>query len=437
MPRVRKRAITDWKSLICNWTYRDRSRFVPLSGPPHAWGAWSGSSTPSTVPVTVTASRGRQETVDESHPAWRSSRKPTAQDGDYGGAFDSTSSGVTISDGIPRLCKGSYIDQSQYEREVVYSGSFLACNPNITPPTVVHSNLNALGSEAVARCKPTNNIANVATSLGELFREGLPKLAGLASWESKTLAAKSGQEYLNSEFGWKPLVGDIRSVAYATANAHRILSQYEKNAGKVVRRRYEFPEVVNVETGNLGPYNGWVYSNGWNEAALRDYNRPMPNLRYITTTTRKSWFSGAFTYHLPTGYKSRNKLVSMAAKAGPLLGLELTPDVVWSLTPWSWALDWFSNSGDIVSNLSDWASDGLVMKYGYVMETVRSETTYYLDGGSQYNFTGNRFPSTVTVWSESKRRRAASPFGFGVSWEGMTPRQLAISAALGLTRAFH
>jgi hypothetical protein len=106
------------------------------------------------------------------------------------------------------------------------------------------------------------------------------------------------------------------------------------------------------------------------------------------------------------------------------------------LTPWSWAIDWFSNAGDVVSNLSDWATDGLVMKYGYIMEHSRHERTYYLDGPSQYNFLDRQIPATVTTWSETKLRRAASPFGFGVSWEGMTPRQLAITAALGITRVF-
>jgi len=34
-----------------------------------------------------------------------------------------------------------------------------------------------------------------------------------------------------------------------------------------------------------------------------------------------------------------------------------------------------------------------------------------------------------------KSRFPANPFGFGVGWEGLSPTQLAITAALGITRA--
>jgi hypothetical protein len=33
-----------------------------------------------------------------------------------------------------------------------------------------------------------------------------------------------------------------------------------------------------------------------------------------------------------------------------------------------------------------------------------------------------------------KRRREANPFGFGIGWEDLSPTQLAITAALGITR---
>jgi hypothetical protein len=126
--------------------------------------------------------------------------------------------------------------------------------------------------------------------------------------------------------------------------------------------------------------------------------------------------------------------VDAAAKAGPLLGIELTPEVVWNATPWTWALDWVSNIGDCVSNISDMIVDGLVIKYGYVMEHYVSSRTYYYAGTGKYKPIGGVVVSPVTLFYETKRRRKASPFGFGLDWSGFTPRQLAITVALGLTR---
>lgn len=436
MLRTRVRSIPDWVFLIPRWSYKARSRNYSCGG---LFGAWITNSNfvNQPVPVTIQASRGSQYTVDELHPSWRGRDKPSAFSGDVGGMFDSRTSGVTIGGVRRRRAYGiSNPSLCNFQFDAEYIGPFLARDPNVVPPAVSHSDLNVLGATAIARCKPTNNVADVSVAVGEIFREGLPNLFGASLWKDKTAAARGGSEYLNSEFGWKPLASSIKDVAYAAANADSILSHYERNAGQVVRRRYAFPSETTESSGIVGPSNGFIYSQGWNSSVLNDISRPMPNLRYTTRTFRSVWFSGAFTYHLPRGYNSRNGLVSAAAKAGPLLGIELTPDVVWNLTPWSWAIDWFSNAGDVVSNLSDWATDGLVMRYGYIMEHVRSETTYYLDGPSQFKFTDGLIPGTVTAWSESKRRRAASPFGFGVSWEGMTPRQLAITAALGLTRVF-
>jgi len=43
-------------------------------------------------------------------------------------------------------------------------------------------------------------------------------------------------------------------------------------------------------------------------------------------------------------------------------------------------------------------------------------------------------PSDVTFVTETKKRIRANPFGFGVSWDGLSPFQASIAAALGITR---
>lgn len=431
--RTRQRNIPDWLNQSSSLRYISRTR-KPATAP------WVVSSDTTTWRVRFSGYPvGLEVTRDENHPVWRSQDKPTALDGDFGGDFYNRKHAVTVSDGKRRRAVGiivtSAIDGRQTQGE--FHGPFYSTRPATIPlPDISLSDLNEMGATAIARCKPTNSVANVSVSLGEILFQGLPKLFGASLWKDRTLAAKASNEYLNAEFGWKPLTSDIKDVAYAAANSDRILSQYEKNAGQVVRRRYAFPVEVTEEDVLIGPSNGDTNSPGWFTNSLTDSSRPMPNLRRKTITKRSVWFSGAFTYHLPAGYNSRIGLVSAAAKAQNLLGLEFTPETVWNLAPWSWAIDWFSNAGDVVSNLSDWSTDGLVMKYGYIMEHVVRDDIYYLDGPSQFRFDRGRIPATVTVHQEVKRREAASPFGFGVTWEQFTPRQLAITAALGITRVF-
>jgi len=290
--------------------------------------------------------------------------------------------------------------------------------------------LDALGATAIARCKPTNSVADAATFVGETLKDGLPHMVGHTTWEPRTkLAKKAGKEYLNTEFGWKPLLNDIRSFAQAVKHAHSVLSQFERDSGKTVRRRYNFPEQREVtETTIATGARCWLPQSNtyW-------FGDPEGRVTKTVETVTRRWFSGAFTYHLPSGSDTRSKMERYTLEADKLFGILPTPETLWELAPWSWAVDWFSNTGDVVSNLTDWAIYGLVMRYGYMMEHTIVKHTYSYEGPSGYQGLEG-FVQPFSLVREVKKRRKANPFGFGVTWEGLSPTQGLIAAALGLTR---
>jgi hypothetical protein len=78
-------------------------------------------------------------------------------------------------------------------------------------------------------------------------------------------------------------------------------------------------------------------------------------------------------------------------------------------------------------------TDGLVMHYGYVMEHVVESDEIVLSGWTPQK---GSFPSDlkIVVVRETKTRLRASPYGFGLTFEDFSPRQLAILAALGISR---
>lgn len=375
--------------------------------------------------------KGTQVTVSEGHPF--KSHKGTFK-GDVGGDFYSqkkyvkgiTRAGlsVTVSDFNPN---GTYLH---------YDGAILPFAVTPTSPSFPNPNsssgsqLDALGATAIARCKPTNSVANASTALGELLKDGLPKLIGVQTWKARNQAARNaGHEFLNAEFGWNPLVSDVRSFGQAVRNAGTVINQFKRDAGRIVRRRYTFPmyhsvtENINTDLGNhvINPVNS-------------NFASQLTAGPLVTTTTveRRQWFSGAFTYGIPKGNSALSKLERNYLLAGKLLGTTLTPDTLWNLAPWSWAVDWFSNMGDVISNMSDWAVYGLVMRYGYVMEHTITTVTYTrLTDLSKKDVQRG---SSISFVTETKQRKGAHPFGFGISWDGLAPVQYAILGALGLTR---
>jgi len=380
--------------------------------------------------------RGRQVTVSEGHQ-W----PPPVKGGqliDRGGPFYTTKS-YLASPRVPPYAK-LYLKRGNGGIET-FNGTVLPTLTGITtgnwsqfyPPTLETSDddLDEKGSTAISRCKPTNSVANLGTTLAETLKEGIPALVGKSLLQSKTksLLGKSADEFLNYSFGWAPLVSDVKKAAKAIVRSDEILAQYERDAGNVVRRSYYFPlektESESIMYTNLYPLGFGSFfelRNGLNGQCVRR-----------RVVERKIWFSGAFTYYLPSDYDSRNRIKELRTKADLLLGTDLTPELLWNIGPWSWLTDWFANTGDVISNLQDFLTGELVMRYGYVMETTKVSDTYthYPVGPSPYS--GSVTP--LVFVTETKKRRPANPFGFGLQWNGLSPFQQAILAALGITRA--
>jgi hypothetical protein len=73
------------------------------------------------------------------------------------------------------------------------------------------------------------------------------------------------------------------------------------------------------------------------------------------------------------------------------------------------------------------------LKYGYIMEHTVSERTYIF--GGETGFRTPTLPAPCTLVSETKIRRQATPYGFGLDLGKLSLRQQAIITALGLARS--
>jgi len=297
------------------------------------------------------------------------------------------------------------------------------------------SQLEAYGATAISRAIPTAPAANVSVMLGELFREGVPRAVGAQALKSRFRDYRDiGGEYLNYEFGWKPIAADLKSVSQAIVDSEKILQQLERDSGQRVRRKFAFPSINRSSASSGGSRShpaATVTPSGmiWNAESWAE----------TSFFSQRRWFSGCFTYHFERP-RNRFPMVNAALNAQRLLGLELTPETVWNLAPWSWLADWVSNAGDVMTNVSRFAKDGLAMQYGYIMEETTVSSTLLLNriGCSPSWGTPDHMRlfvnTSVTATSNKKLRMPASPWGFGLTGEDFDPRQWAILGALGISR---
>lgn len=303
-------------------------------------------------------------------------------------------------------------------------GSGVYWAPTVTASSL--SELNSFGATAISRCSPANPHSQVLTSIGELYRDGLPAATGVKTIRDHDV----GAEFLNYQFGIAPLLSDLQSLHKSLSQSEKIVAQYLRDSGRKVRRRYELP--VSIETTvvtSTGPT--WIGSPSLT-TNLYANTQSGATRRTTTTTTSRKWFSGSFTYHaeLPDGTLSN--MAQRVREYNHLYGLLPSPAVLWNLTPWSWAADWVANMGDILNNVSMFQNDGLVLNYGYVMEHKTITREHHLYG---YSLASAGPVNTVQRFvSETKVRRKASPFGFGLTAEGFSNRQWAILVALGMTK---
>jgi hypothetical protein len=307
-----------------------------------------------------------------------------------------------------------------------------------TPP-----DMDAEGATAIAQVAPINPTANLGTTLAETFREGIPSLPGIQTWRDRTNYLKSlGSEYLNYQFGWAPLVSEVHSVVGAARHHRDIMQNYDKGEGTNVHRRFDFDSVVHHDSEPIGSR----YLTG-NNVPSQFFSSGAECTLHVEERVNQ-WFVGCFTYGGPSKADNFKRALSFGKEADQVYGLSLTPSLLWELAPWSWAVDWFTNTGDVITNVTNFATAGLVMRYGYMMrETIRKLYVTWDDclvQQARWNSVSKvkedisevRQGGGGAIGYESveKSRSPANPFGFGIGWEDLSPTQLAITAAIGITR---
>lgn len=297
------------------------------------------------------------------------------------------------------------------------------------------SNISSLGATGWNKFQPGKPTADASVFLAELrelpalLKESVQLLKQLATSPNKAVRNMSlkntGSRYLAYQFGWAPLVRDLQKFYRTAQNLDKSIARLRKYNGQWERRG-----------GTLYSKGGSSYSSGGAsfQPAPDYYSMPPEGLTYGYTLKEwgcKAWFTAMMKYYIPDfeGASTQSRLKRR------LFGLEITPAAVWELVPWSWLVDWFSNVGDVIANMTP--IDNLVAKYAYVMRhswvtyTRVGKQRYAADPSKTTYFTASG--SSIQKW-ERKERCGASPFGFGLSEGDLSSRQWAILAALGFQR---
>lgn len=288
------------------------------------------------------------------------------------------------------------------------------------------------GATAISRTLPTRSHMSLGVTLGELRKDGLPKLMSLQNLKDFGNAPiKTGADaYLNANFAWAPLIRDVESLLRLVSQSTKILRDYERGSKVHTRRGYQFDDVKQTINARRAtsvaayPNSSNLYSNvGIGKLVVSGFY------------TQSTWFRGAYEYTLPGGNTFWANVTRWEQEANKLLGLRITPELLWNVVSWTWLLDWFLNVGDVITNISYLGRDGLVLRYGYIMRSIQVEVDAWLDGARPRSESGIQLPITCHISMQQKTRVKATPYGFGLNPDSFTAKQWSILGALGATRA--
>jgi hypothetical protein len=247
-----------------------------------------------------------------------------------------------------------------------------------------------------------------------------------------------GSDYLNIQFGWMPLLNDLRGIATALIRASHGLYQ---PAGATHRKRTEKPTELNLFGSQAnspvaiaaGNYSDPVALRGTGTGIITDHFIRADIQTHITAV-RSRWFEGEFVYIPEAGFDATKYEDRLAT----LFKTDITPSDLWQLAPWSWLVDYFVDIGGALEATEVAMSNRTLSTYAYAMEKIEQTKSVVLtnirgESGSKIYSGPSRH---MSLWnSTSYRRIRANPFGFIPNPEvNLNEGQLGILGALGLTR---
>lgn len=360
-----------------------------------------------------------------------------------------------------------HLDVYRLSNKIAYSGRFIPNFVSYAGPSGWNSTstLNSLkssllsrGAEAWNRMRPEEPDFTFASSVYELreplpimqngllsimrkvdqrrARKGRPPLPGerrRRRRRKRNPLSRAGEFYLALQFGYLPLLRDIRNYVDAQRGAQKRLTQLIRDAGRPVRRRAslskERTDAVSSSTIGVG-----IDANQNPLLVTQCYSGGDSWVNIDRETTTNTWCEGRFRYFLPPGPRDVAWNRKMYRR---IMGWRITPRELYEVMPWSWLIDYFTDLGQFINAISPGVADRLVADYAFLMCTITYTVKRQHGQRVRCNSAGNDVRtalSGVTSIRTIKMRVKASPFGFGFSKENLTGAQAAILGALGLSR---
>lgn len=357
--------------------------------------------------------------------------------------------------------------------EMVYTGGFnqpsnvsfgtdLVIAPSsavLTETSFLFPTMTGLGNRAWNATKPHLEKAGASVFLAEL--RDLPQMLKTSSgyfhdmWKQTQVVStsnvgvnpayamtpkKAADHFINHNFGWAPFVNDLSKFYDTMSRMDEHIARLSRQNGRYVRRRVSLQgeTVTTLKASGTGckvfPNSSFDHDTRWNRSTTW-FVGTGASWELYDILKEDIYGVGKFYFYRPEFDRTMGDYAGVfktLQRRATLLGLRINPSNIYKATPWSWAIDWVSNLGDHIDHLNDILSDSIACQYAYVMRHT-TRTRRFIQ---KLPFANGTVTLTFDRLVDTKQRLGAlSPYGFDLSFEDLSWKQIAIAGALGISRS--
>lgn len=229
--------------------------------------------------------------------------------------------------------------------------------------------------EFVTKAAAVTNPSTAAVQ-GLVFAAELRDLPSLFRSAGKDISKFGANEYLKYQYGWKPMINDLRKAFTMVDKVTRrlnVLNRLDKESG--LRRKFSATEIgPEVKIREFVPDFPVVYAGGG-----------VVHNRVVSRMTTTRWCDVVWKAIPPDTVLPTFGQDNLAKARHVLFGLNLDGPTLWQAMPWSWLIDWTYNVSDYVKSQNNVV--GAEFSRAVLMKTteIESEATPFYSEPPTFN----------------------------------------------------
>lgn len=194
----------------------------------------------------------------------------------------------------------------------------------------------------LAKTNPSTPSTDIPSFLWETLRD----LPSLIYMNGRSILSPIADLNLKWEFGWKPLMSDVRNMIDFGTRASRKLAMIEK----LIKGSYKTTRTIEIHSEASTEQFSWDLT-----GIPGDISEPLL-VNVTRSTAMRRW--GCVTYSLTAEARERFSRYSTEEKVWKSIQAEFglhwrNPAALWEVLPWSWLIDWFIPITDILQQYNN------------------------------------------------------------------------------------